>query len=149
MSCTFWIFRSTAVAELPISNAIAKMYSHCSFRNTAMYRLDSAGTKIANTTRPSLPTMHGSELARTALQPILRVEGLDAQGNQLPSGYAHLCRELFKRLLAEVAAPNLDRAPIRPSQAGRAVLSRGAEEPDNPRAAVCASLALQIGRAHV
>src|SRR6266576_4170010 len=97
---------------------------------------------VAITTRPSLPLCTDRKGPRTGLQTILCVEGLNAQGNQLPSGYPHLCRELFKRLLAEVAAPNLDRAPIRPSQAGRAVFSRGAEEPDNPRAAVCASLAL-------
>jgi hypothetical protein len=42
------------------------------------YRLDSAGTKIANTTRPSLPIMYGSERARTGLQLILCVEGLYA-----------------------------------------------------------------------
>src|SRR6266404_173971 len=97
---------------------------------------------VAITTRPSLPLCTDRKGSRTGLQPILCVEGLNAQGNQLPSEYAHLCRELFKRLLAEVAAPNLDRAPIRPSQAGRAVFSRGAKEPDDPRAAVCASLAL-------
>ena len=106
------------------------------------YRLDSAGTKIANTTRPSLPIMYGSERARTGLQAILCVESLDAQCNQLPSGYVHLCRELFKRFLPEVATPNLDRSPIRPGQAGLTAFSRGAEEPDSPRSAVCASLAL-------
>jgi hypothetical protein len=45
-------------------------------------------------------------------------------------------------LLAEVATPNLDRSPIRPTQAGFTVFAGGAEEPDNPRAAVSASLAL-------
>jgi hypothetical protein len=80
--------------------------------------------------------------ARTGLQPILCVKGLNAQSNQLPSGYAHLCKERFKRLLAKVATPNLDRSPIRPSQADSTVFSRGAEESDNPRAAVCTSLAV-------
>src|SRR5712675_2928368 len=96
---------------------------------------------VAITTRPSLPLCTDRKGPRTGLQPILCVEGLNAQGNQLPSGYAHLCRELFKRLLAEVAAPNLDRAPIRPSQAGRAVCALGAEQPHHPRAGVWASVA--------
>jgi hypothetical protein len=53
-----------------------------------------------------------------------------------------LCIDSYKRWLAEVAAPNLKRSPIRPGQAGLTVLSRRAEKLDNPRAAVCASLAL-------
>src|SRR5579864_4148147 len=49
----------------------------------------------------------------------LCVHGFNAQGNQLPSGYTHLCSERFKRLLAKVATPNVDRSAIRPSQADR------------------------------
>src|SRR5260370_34937361 len=72
----------------------------------------------------------------------LSVQSLHTARDQSPGRYGHLCIDSFNRLLTEVAAPNLNRSPIGPRQAGLTVFSRGAEEPDNPGAAVCASLAL-------
>ena len=71
----------------------------------------------------------------------LVVRGFYAQGDQFPGGHVHLRPESFQRLLAQIATPYPDRPVICPLQAGSAILSRGAEEADNSRAAVCAPLA--------
>ena len=69
------------------------------------------------------------------------LQGFNTQGDQFPSEYFHLCAESFKRLFPKVAPPNLDRRAISPRQTGFAIFSCGAEKPDNPRTAVCTSLA--------